>query len=247
LKLARDSRGWISVPIILTAALAAAGSWYISAAAFMGLIFMIFFHRDPDRLPQSEGMLSPADGRIIQATPEKVTVFMGLADVHVNRAPLDGTIISVEHRNGTHLPAFLNRASQNQQTRMRIQTKDGEIELCQITGTIVREIVCYVKPGDYVLRGERIGMIRFGSRVETTIPRGYELQVSLGDSVRAGKTVIAVKCLSNPSGIPVASGSPGSSVESAVSASAVAASRVSASAVAASGVSAASEPSGVSQ
>lgn len=199
MKLARNSRRWISVPIILTAALAAAGSWYISAAAFLGLVFMIFFHRDPDRLPQSDGMLSPADGRIIQATPEKVTVFMGLADVHVNRAPMEGTIISVEHRKGTHLPAFLNRASQNQQSRMRIETIDGEIQLCQITGTIVREIVCYVKPGDHVLRGERIGMIRFGSRVETTLPRGYKLKVSLGDNVRAGKTVLAVKCNSEVS------------------------------------------------
>lgn len=193
MKLARNSRRWISVPIILAAALAVAGSWYISAAAFLGLLFMIFFHRDPDRLPQSDGMLSPADGRIIQATPEKVTIFMGLADVHVNRAPMEGTIISVEHRKGTHLPAFLNRASQNQQSRMRIETEDGEIQLCQITGTIVREIVCYVKPGDHVLRGERIGMIRFGSRVETTVPPGYQLQVALGDSVQAGKTVLAVK------------------------------------------------------
>jgi len=206
LKLARNSRRWISVPIILTAVLAVAGNWYISAAAFMSLIFMVFFHRDPDRLPQSEGMLSPADGRIIQATPEKVTVFMGLGDVHVNRAPLDGTIISLEHRKGTHLPAFLNRASQNQQSRMRIETEDGEIQLSQITGTIVREIVCYVKPGDHVLRGERIGMIRFGSRVETSIPRGYKLQVSLGDSVRAGKTVIAVKLHSGASEALVASG-----------------------------------------
>ena len=222
MKLARNSRRWISVPIILTAALAVAGSWYISAAAFIGLVFMIFFHRDPDRLPQSEGMLSPADGRIIQATPEKVTIFMGLADVHVNRAPIEGTIISVEHRKGTHLPAFLNRASQNQQSRMRIQTEDGEIQLCQITGTIVREIVCYVKPGDHVLRGERIGMIRFGSRVETTIPRGYKLQVTLGDSVRAGKTVLAVKCHSGSTGVPVASDSPGVLVESGVSASGVA-------------------------
>lgn len=187
------------MPLILTAALAAAGSWYMSAAALMGLAFMIFFHRDPDRLPQSEGMLSPADGRIIQATAEKVTIFMGLADVHVNRAPLEGTIISLEHRKGSHLPAFLNSASQNQQSRMRIETQDGEMELCQITGTIVREIVSYVKPGDHVLRGERIGMIRFGSRVETTIPQGYKLQVSLGDSVRAGKTVVAVKLLTGVS------------------------------------------------
>lgn len=193
MKLARNSRGWISMPLILTAALAAAGSWYMSGAALMGLAFMLFFHRDPDRLPQSEGMLSPADGRIIQATPEKVTIFMGLADVHVNRAPLEGTIISLKQRKGSHLPAFMNSASQNQQSRMKIETQDGEMEVCQITGTIVREIVSYVKPGDHVLRGERIGMIRFGSRVETTIPQGYKLQVSLGDSVRAGKTVVAVK------------------------------------------------------
>ena len=118
---------------------------------------------------------------------------MGLADVHVNRAPLEGTIISLKQRKGSHLPAFMNSASQNQQSRMKIETQDGEMEVCQITGTIVREIVSYVKPGDHVLRGERIGMIRFGSRVETTIPQGYKLQVSLGDSVRAGKTVVAVK------------------------------------------------------
>lgn len=193
MKLARNSRGWISVPFLLTAALAAAGSWYMSAAALAGFIFMIFFHRDPDRLPSSEGMLSPADGRIIEATPEKVTIFMGLSNVHVNRSPLEGTIISIEHRKGSHIPAFLKGASSNQQSRMRIRTDDGDIELRQITGTIVREIVSYVKPGDHVLRGERIGMIRFGSRVQTSIPGGYSLAVDLGDRVQAGKTVIAVK------------------------------------------------------
>ena len=74
-----------------------------------------------------------------------------------------------------------------------IETLDGDLELRQITGTIVREIVCYVRPGDHVLRGERIGMIRFGSRVEASIPKGYKLQVGLGDKVRAGETVVAVK------------------------------------------------------
>jgi phosphatidylserine decarboxylase len=194
LKLAKNSAAWISVPIFLTAALAVAGSWYMSAVALAGFIFMIFFHRDPDRLPKGEGFVSPADGRIIQATPEKITVFMGPSDVHVNRAPLDGTVTGVEYRKGSHMPAFLNRASQNQQNRIKIRTIDGEIELRQITGTIVREIVCYVHVGDHVLRGERIGMIRFGSRVEASIPRGYKLQVELGDKVRAGETVLATRC-----------------------------------------------------
>lgn len=193
MKLAKNSTAWISVPIFLTAALAIAGSWYMSAVALVGFIFMIFFHRDPDRLPHGDGMVSPADGRIIQATPEKITVFMGASDVHVNRAPLDGIVRSIEYRKGTHLPAFLNSASHNQQNRIMIETLDGDLELRQITGTIVREIVCYVRPGDHVLRGERIGMIRFGSRVEASIPRGYKLHIGLGDEVRAGETVVAVK------------------------------------------------------
>lgn len=193
MKLAKNSTAWISVPIFLTAALAIAGSWYMSAVALVGFIFMIFFHRDPDRLPRGDGMVSPADGRIIQATPEKITVFMGAYDVHVNRAPLDGTVRSIEYRKGSHMPAFLNRACHNQQNRIRMETDEGDLELRQITGTIVREIVCYVRPGDHVFRGERIGMIRFGSRVEASIPKGYKLQVGLGDKVRAGETVVAVK------------------------------------------------------
>ena len=193
MKLAKNSTAWISVPIFLTAALAIAGSWYMSAVALVGFIFMIFFHRDPDRLPRGDGMVSPADGRIIQATPEKITVFMGAYDVHVNRAPLDGTVRSIEYRKGSHMPAFLNRACHNQQNRIRMETDDGDLEIRQITGTIVREIVCYVRPGDHVFRGERIGMIRFGSRVEASIPKGYKLQVGLGDKVRAGETVVAVK------------------------------------------------------
>jgi phosphatidylserine decarboxylase len=193
LKLAKDSTAWISVPIFLTAALAALGSWYISALALAGSIFMIFFHRDPDRLPSGNGMISPADGRIIKILHNKITIFMGPADVHVNRAPLDGVVLKTEHVRGSHLPAFLGAASNNQQNRIEMETSDGVIELRQITGTLVREIICYVRPGDHVVRGERIGMIRFGSRVEMTVPESYNLSVRLGDKVRAGETIVAVK------------------------------------------------------
>jgi phosphatidylserine decarboxylase len=193
LKLAKNSTAWISVPIFLTAAMAALGSWYISALALAGSIFMIFFHRDPDRLPRGGGMISPADGRIIQILNNKITIFMGPADVHVNRAPLDGVVLKTEHFRGSHLPAFLGAASNNQQNRIEMETPDGVIELRQITGTLVREIICYVRPGDHVVRGERIGMIRFGSRVEMTIPESYDLSVHLGDKVRAGETIVAVK------------------------------------------------------
>jgi phosphatidylserine decarboxylase len=193
LKLAKNSTAWISVPIFLTAAMAALGSWYISALALAGSIFMIFFHRDPDRMPRGGGMISPADGRIIQILHNKITIFMGPADVHVNRAPLDGVVLKTEHVRGSHLPAFLGAASNNQQNRIEMETPDGVIELRQITGTLVREIICYVRPGDHVVRGERIGMIRFGSRVEMTVPESYDLSVHLGDKVRAGETVVAVK------------------------------------------------------
>lgn len=193
MKLAKDSTPWISAPIFLSAALAAAGNWYMSALALAGSIFMIFFHRDPDRLPEGEGMLAPADGKVIQAVKDRITIFMSPSNVHVNRAPLDGLVRNIEYRKGTHLPAFMGRACKNQQNRMQLSTDDGEMELRQITGTLVREIVCYVGPGDRVSRGERIGMIRFGSRVEVSIPLGYSLLVSEGDRVRAGQTVIAVR------------------------------------------------------
>ena len=193
MKLAKGSTPWISVPIFLTAALAAVGNWYMSAIALAGSIFMIFFHRDPDRFPQGDGMLSPADGKVIEASADRITVFMSPSNVHVNRAPLDGFVRNIEYRKGTHMPAFLNRARENQQNRMHLLTDDGEMELRQITGTLVRKIVCYVRPGDQVSRGERIGMIRFGSRVEVSIPSGYSLRVYEGDRVRAGETVIAAR------------------------------------------------------
>jgi phosphatidylserine decarboxylase len=179
--------------MLLTAFLAAAGNWYMSAVAMAGLVFMIFFHRDPDRIPLGDGMLSPADGRVIQAAPDRVTVFMGPSNVHVNRAPLDSLVRNIEYQKGTHMPAFMNRAASNQQSRMQLETDDGSMELRQITGALVRKIVCYVQPGDHISRGERIGMIRFGSRVEVSIPDGYSLRVFKGDKVKAGETVIAVR------------------------------------------------------
>ena len=193
MKLARNSTVWVMAPVFLTVWLAAAGIWLLSAVSLAGFVFMIFFHRDPDRLPSGDGMLSPADGKVIQANSGKITIFMSPSNVHVNRAPLDGYVRNIEYRKGTHLPAFMGRATKNQQNRMHLETVDGIMELRQITGTLVREIVCYVHPGDQVSRGERIGMIRFGSRVEVSIPVGYTLLVNKGDKVKAGETVVAVR------------------------------------------------------
>jgi len=154
---------------------------------------MVFFHRDPKRIPTDAGVISPADGIVMDVSKNKAAVFMGLHNVHVNRAPFDGRVKLVLHKDGRHLPAFLGTSSNNEQNLIILETSDGEIEVCQITGAIVRRIVSYVKPGDVVKRGEKIGMIRFGSRVEFTLPRGYNFCVKIGDKVRAGETVVAVK------------------------------------------------------
>lgn len=138
-------------------------------------------------------MVSPADGRVVMAGPDKIAIFMGPYDVHVNRSPMNGQVKSTLYTKGGHYPAFLGRASRNQQNRILIETGEGEIEVSQIAGAIARRIVCYVNPGDRVVRGQRIGMIHFGSRVEVTIPKGYKHYVDLGDKVRAGESIIAVK------------------------------------------------------
>jgi len=195
LKLAKNSTAWISVPLFVTAVLAALGSWYATGVALVGSLIMIFFHRDPDRTPEGEGMISPADGRIVEAGPDRVSVFMGPTDVHVNRSPVDGVVRSIQFMKGGHVPAFTRLAGKNQQNRIVIQA-DGEagcIEVRQIAGTIVREIICYVQPGERVLRGQRIGMIRFGSRVEVTVPKKCRIMVKVGDKVHAGETIIAVR------------------------------------------------------
>jgi phosphatidylserine decarboxylase len=193
LRLAKDSTAWISVPIFITALLAAVGNWYASTVALVGSLFIIFFHRDPDRAPDGDGMLSPADGRVLPAERNKVAVFMGPWDVHVNRAPLDGLVKGVQHLKGGHAPAFLGAASRNDQSRIFLETRYGEIEIRQISGSLVRDIICYVQPGDRVSRGERIGMVRFGSRVEVTIPEDFEICVENGGKVHAGESIIAVK------------------------------------------------------
>ncbi len=193
LKIAKGSTTWISLPLMLTAVLAVLGSWYASALALIGTIFVIFFHRDPDRAPQGEGMVSPADGRVIKADTDGIAIFMGVHNVHVNRSPLDGLVKRTQYTKGGHYPAFLNLASKNQQNKIDIETAEGDIEISQIAGALARRIVCYVKPGDRVVRGQRIGMIHFGSRVEVTIPKGYRQYVNIGDRVRAGESIIAVK------------------------------------------------------
>lgn len=199
-------------PHIVVAALI----WLVLALGFQGLglliggvlfALVVNFFRDPERIPPSDprAIVAPADGRIIQVAevPDdrffgrralRVSIFMSPLDVHVNRAPTDGTVLEVRYHRGKYLRAFADKASlDNEQNAVGIRTDEGRTVWCvQIAGFIARRIVCYVHAGDRVQRGQRYGMIRFGSRADVyLLAEEAEVQVRVGDRARAGETVLA--------------------------------------------------------
>jgi len=160
------------------------------------------FFRDPERPIISTGVAVVADGKIraIDYFSDKeqkpfvtISTFMNIHNVHVNRMPLDGVIKSVEHHQGSHLPAFKKESERNERVVIRIQTKYGLITVIQIAGTLARRIVPYIKPGETVKKGQRIGLIRLGSRVDISIPTAAiaKICVHKGKRVQAGVDCIA--------------------------------------------------------
>ncbi|PXF61026.1 MAG: phosphatidylserine decarboxylase family protein [Candidatus Methanogaster sp.] len=162
------------------------------------ILFLAFF-RDPTRTPDPDDvsgrpvMLSPADGRVMAAENGEVHIFMNFNNVHVNRTPISGQIKSIKYIKGSRIPAFMKGSVRNERNLVVIENDDLECTVTQIAGTVTRRIVPYIKEGDFVKRGDRIGMIRFGSRVDMTIPPGFEPVIRCGDKVYAGKTVIAIR------------------------------------------------------
>lgn len=171
----------------------------------LALGFSLWFFRDPERQPPPGDALvvSPADGRILDVTPmqedvflhaptTRVSIFMSPLDVHVNRAPLDGTIETVLHTDGKFRAAFSDKASvDNERTAMVLQSGGRRFLVVQIAGAVARRIVCHRQPGERLRRGERYGMIMFGSRVDVYLPPDVTPRVARGDRVVAGSTVIA--------------------------------------------------------
>jgi phosphatidylserine decarboxylase len=156
--------------------------------------FVVAFYRDPDREPPSSGVVSPADGRVSVVREEgdriRVGVFMNVTDVHVNRAPLPGTVREVSHRPGAHRPAFSKESERNE----RVDVAFDDFEVSLIAGAFARRIFPYVEAGDELARGQRIGHISFGSRADVLLPPEYrraDLRVAGGDRVRAGETILA--------------------------------------------------------
>ena len=180
--------------------------WSCMTVLALGLtLFTVYFFRDPDRNPpQDEGaVISPADGRIVfvgEVSEErclnemaiKVSIFMSVFNVHVNRAPCSGKIIGSFYNTGDFLNAALDKASlENEQSGLLMETEEGKkLLFVQIAGLIARRIITYPKIGDLLQRGERYGLIRFGSRVDVYFPRNSDVLVSLGDRVTAGETIL---------------------------------------------------------
>jgi phosphatidylserine decarboxylase len=183
----------VAVPLgVGLALLAFSWTWSLLAVAAAG--FAVWFHRDPDRNPPADGILAPADGTVSVVRKEedrvRVGVFMNVSDVHVNRAPTDGTIEMIEHRPGAHRPAFSKDSDRNEKVVMDL----GSIEVTLIAGAFARRIHPYLAEGDRVERGERIGHVSFGSRADVLLPPSIDrsaLAIEPGDTVRAGETVIA--------------------------------------------------------
>lgn len=162
--------------------------------AALALFFVMFF-RDPERSPtgDEDDAVSPADGRVISIKDRSLSIFMNIHNVHVNRAPLTCTVTQIDYKPGGYIPAFNKDSHVNERNHVVIRTEHGDLELTQIAGVLTRRIVSYISEGSHVRRGQRIGMIRFGSRVDVIIPEGYGFTVGLNDKVKAGETVIAMR------------------------------------------------------
>lgn len=179
-----------------SAALAAQtrGRGRIAALLLTGAgIAVTAFFRDPER-DLAEGLvLAPADGIVSEVERGadgrwRVATFMGLQNVHVNRAPIDGVVRERQHHPGGYKPAFRKHSEANERMVWTIETALGDMQMVQIAGMLARRIVSYRDPGQRIERGARIGMIRFGSRVDVTMPSGIEPAVKVGQRVRAGRT-----------------------------------------------------------
>ncbi len=184
----------ISMVLVITAVFLDSKLLVYESVIFLILdAFFIWFFRDPERIPQGseDDIISPADGKVIDIRGKTVCIFMNMHHVHVNRAPIAGKIIKMNYKKGGYLPAFFKDSDRNERNTIYFESKYGTVKIVQIAGTITRRIDTYFNVGDKVVRGERIGMIRFGSRVDITPPDGYILNVNKGDSVKAAISIIA--------------------------------------------------------
>jgi phosphatidylserine decarboxylase len=175
--------------------------WPGGVLIFLGL-FVFYFFRDPNRtIPADPGaVVAPADGHIVEVVDEafesmpgkRVTIFLAIWDVHVQRAPVTGTITKVDYRPGSFLAAYRTRASvENEQNVIYMDTPIGRLVFKQIAGAIARRVICWKQTGEKVARGDRVGLIRFGSRVDVWLPAEAEIVVRRGQKVKGGESILS--------------------------------------------------------
>ncbi len=196
--IAREGLSFI-IPVGGLAALSALfGAQGLSLALSGAALFTAYFFRDPKReVPAGNDIVvSPADGKVLEAVEsggtKRIAIFLSIFDVHITRAPVDGEITAISYRPGKFIAAFRPEAArENEQNELTIFSGGLNFNLKQIAGVVARRIVCWKRRGDKVGRGERIGMIRFGSRVELLLPESAEILVASGSRVRGGETIVA--------------------------------------------------------
>lgn len=203
--LAREGWPFIALALVLAILATAAVGWAWASPLWLIVVFVVQFFRDPPRAvpTQKNAVLSPADGRIVKVEKAYdaqtgrdtllISVFMNVFNVHSNRAPVEGTVEKVVYSPGKFINADLDKAStENERNAVVLTLSGGErITFVQVAGLIARRILCYVKPGDVLARGERYGFIRFGSRVDVYLPLSARPRVAVGDKVSATTTILA--------------------------------------------------------
>ena len=174
--------------------MAGVADWRLGLGISMAIPLVIWFHRDPDRETPTGGIIAPADGRVSvvdQADGHtRIGTFMNVTDVHVNRAPVTGTVTAVTHRPGANRPAFSKDSARNERVEIDIETDRAVVQVVLIAGWFARRIHPYVAEGDRVERGQRIGHISYGSRADVVLEGAHEPAVQEGMRVRAGESVL---------------------------------------------------------
>jgi len=203
--IAREGWPFLALAAIVSAVIAYFFCWW-SAPFWLATIFILQFFRDPPReIPTGAGLvLCPADGRVIVVgeAPDpyrgnvkcvKISIFMNVFNVHSQRSPVDAVVKDVRYSKGLFVNASFDKASSdNERNALILAMDDGtEISCVQVAGLIARRILCYVKAGERLARGQRYGFIRFGSRVDVYLPVGSTPRVAIGDKIKASSTILA--------------------------------------------------------
>jgi phosphatidylserine decarboxylase len=197
----RDGFRFALPPLVVGIVLLLFRWWWGAIFVVLGL-FVLYFFRDPEReIPNEPGaVVSPADGRVVEIVDEpldnrpgrRISIFLSIFDVHVNRAPVAGRVSRMDYHRGRFMAAWKEKASDaNEQNAITIAALGGEVRFKQIAGWVARRILCWARIGDEVKLGQRIGMIRFGSRVDVWLPADTEILVQRGQHVAGGATQIA--------------------------------------------------------